>query len=149
MADCLSYLGITGTKSVHYNLSVAELVEQAILRGEGKMAANGALLIAGNNGKRFGRSPKDRLVSKLEGAVFVDAGNVWNMAADEKIDFIGSIAGDWGLGLRLNLNFILIRIDAGFKVHDPSLESGMRWVAPDRWLKKNGYALHFGVGYPF
>ena len=90
-----------------------------------------------------------RLVSKLEGAVFVDAGNVWNMAADEKIDFIGSIAGDWGLGLRLNLNFILIRIDAGFKVHDPSLESGMRWVAPDRWLKKNGYALHFGVGYPF
>ena len=49
MADYLNYLGITGTNEVYYNLSVAELVEQAIKRGEGKMAANGALLIAGRD----------------------------------------------------------------------------------------------------
>ena len=76
MSDCLSYLGITGTKNVYVNLSVAELVEQAILRGEGKMAANGALLIAGNNGKRFGRSPKDRFVVKTANAEGVSWGKI-------------------------------------------------------------------------
>ena len=76
MSDCLSYLGITGTKNVYVNLSVAELVEQAILRGEGKMAANGALLIAGNNGKRFGRSPKDRFVVKTANTDGVSWGKI-------------------------------------------------------------------------
>ncbi len=76
MSDCLSYLGITGTKNVYVNLSVAELVEQAILRGEGKMAANGALLIAGNNGKRFGRSPKDRFVVKTANTEGVSWGKI-------------------------------------------------------------------------
>lgn len=92
---------------------------------------------------------RSRLFSKLEGAVFADVGNVWNTKYDEEFDFISSLAGDWGLGLRLNLDFILIRIDAGFKVHDPSKPEGERWIGPSKWLKRDGYAVHFGVGYPF
>jgi outer membrane protein assembly factor BamA len=93
---------------------------------------------------------------KLNGAIFADAGNVWTLKGDNEDakfkwnmnDFKASIAGDWGLGLRMDLNFILLRIDAGFKVHDPS-RRGDTWLGPDEWLKNNGFAVHFGVGYPF
>lgn len=84
---------------------------------------------------------------KLEGALFAEAGNVWNSRDDN--DFISSLAADWGLGLRVNLNFILLRLDAGFKVHDPSRDAGSRWLTPDLWFQKDGCSIHFGVGYPF
>lgn len=94
---------------------------------------------------------------KLNGAVFADAGNVWTLKGDNEEakfhwnmnDFKSSIAGDWGLGLRMDLNFILLRIDTGFKVHDPSRADGQTWLEPNEWLKNNGFSVHFGVGYPF
>ena len=60
-----------------------------------------------------------------------------------------SLAADLGLGLRVNLDFILLRLDAGFKLHDPSRPEGERWRAPDKWIKRDGFSIHFGVGYPF
>ena len=94
---------------------------------------------------------------KVAGAVFVDAGNVWTLKDDgtqagkESMliwDTFGeSIAANWGVGLRLNFGFMLLRLDLGLKVHDPARE--MKWVGPDQWFKRDGYALHFGVGYPF
>ena len=96
------------------------------------------------------------IVWKIEGATFVDAGNVWNLRdiVDEEHPatitgdtFLRSIAADWGLGLRVNLNFIVLRVDWGMKVHDPSLDQP--WLGPKGWFSKNGYAVHFGVGYPF
>ena len=63
----LNYLGIKPQKNVFLNLSAAELVEKAINRSEGRMAANGALLIDRNNGSRFGRSPNDRFIVKTPG----------------------------------------------------------------------------------
>ena len=85
---------------------------------------------------------------KLEGAVFAEVGNVWRMDS-MKDDFLGSLAADWGVGLRVNLDFILLRIDAGFKLHDPARPAGSRWLRPAQWVGHNGYAIHFGVGYPF
>ena len=94
---------------------------------------------------------------KVAGAVFVDAGNVWTLKDDgtqagkESMlrweTFGESIAANWGVGLRLNFGFMLLRLDLGLKVHDPARE--MKWVGPDQWFKRDGYALHFGVGYPF
>ncbi|RYD81783.1 MAG: phosphoenolpyruvate carboxykinase (ATP) [Sphingobacteriales bacterium] len=49
-----------GNNRLHWNLSPAELVEQAILHGEGKLADNGAL--AADTGKFTGRSPKDKFI---------------------------------------------------------------------------------------
>ena len=94
---------------------------------------------------------------KVAGAVFIDAGNVWTLKDDgtqagkESMlrweTFGESIAANWGVGLRLNFGFMLLRLDLGLKVHDPARE--IKWVGPDQWFKRDGYALHFGVGYPF
>lgn len=56
----LGGLGILHPGKIHWNLPVAELVEQAILRGEGKLAANGAF--TAQTGKYTGRSPGDKYV---------------------------------------------------------------------------------------
>ena len=94
---------------------------------------------------------------KVAGAVFADAGNVWTLRSDgfeESIEsmfrwktFGESLAANWGVGLRLNFGFLLLRIDMGMKIHDPSRVN--KWISPDQWLKRDNYALHFGVGYPF
>ena len=95
------------------------------------------------------------LVWKLEGALFADAGNIWDLTGENeeaRFNFKTlpeSVALDWGLGIRVNLNFILVRVDAGVKLHDPALDEGERWLSPGEWLHKGNYAIHFGVGYPF
>ena len=93
------------------------------------------------------------IVWKLEGALFADAGNVWDLR--KTVGFEGSnfsfdtIAADWGMGIRVNLDFILVRIDTGFKVYEPCRPVGERLVGPEQWLKGGNFAVHFGVGYPF
>jgi outer membrane protein assembly factor BamA len=96
---------------------------------------------------------------KLQGGLFVDAGNVWNLqrasidgvARDERGIFTAenfgkSIAANWGLGLRLDFDLLLVRLDAGIKAYNPVTQ---QWHTPDMWFRKNGYAIHFGIGYPF
>ena len=90
---------------------------------------------------------------KLEGAAFVDVGNVWDLRSNPGFEgsrfTFDSIAGDWGLGIRVNLDFILVRVDWGMKVYDPVNTAGARWIGPAHWLNANNFAIHFGVGYPF
>lgn len=85
---------------------------------------------------------------KLEGALFAEVGNVWNLKS-EKLDLLRSLAADWGLGLRVNLDFIIARLDLGVKLYEPSRAIGYRWIAPSQWFKSESLALHFGIGYPF
>jgi outer membrane protein assembly factor BamA len=109
----------------------------------------GEMKLEGNVEYRF------PLVSKLEGALFLDAGNIWDVS---KVTLDGakfslktlpeSIALDWGFGARLNLNFLLIRVDMGIRLRDPQRPEGNRWVPTNEWLNGN-FAVHFGVGYPF
>lgn len=94
---------------------------------------------------------------KVAGAVFLDAGNVWTLKekdtpSDDPAVFrwstLGeSIAANWGTGIRLDFGFLLLRFDLGMKIHDPAREH--KWVNPGKWLKRDNFALHFGVGYPF
>ena len=94
---------------------------------------------------------------KVAGALFVDAGNVWTLKDDNSLtgkesmfewNRLGeSIAMNWGAGIRLDFNFLILRLDLGMKIHDPARTD--KWVKPTQWLKRDGYALHFGVGYPF
>ncbi|GAB4269921.1 MAG: phosphoenolpyruvate carboxykinase (ATP) [Candidatus Rifleibacteriota bacterium] len=81
--NCLKYLGISDVKNIYRNLSVPELIERAIVREEGRLAANGALLIDKNNGERFGRSPKDRFIVKTKGTEDVWWGDI-NMPISEE-----------------------------------------------------------------
>ncbi len=93
------------------------------------------------------------IVWKLEGALFWDMGNVWNLKGTEWFERSGfsfdTIAADWGLGIRVNLDFILVRIDLGTKVYEPCRPADERLIGPAEWLKRDNFALHFGVGYPF
>ena len=93
---------------------------------------------------------------KLCGALFTDVGNVWTMRvgegdADSQFKFdslFDSIAADWGLGIRVDLSFLILRLDMGMKLYDPSLDTS-NWFGPSDWFSKGSYAFHFGVGYPF
>ena len=97
----------------------------------------------------------------FRGAVFFDAGNVWTLRRDiqdpeaalisEKgqfggPDFFKTIALNTGLGFRLDLDFVVVRLDLGIKLYDPESQ---RWRKTNEWLSRNGYALQFSVGYPF
>lgn len=98
-----------------------------------------------------------KVVWKLEGALFTDIGNVWSLE-DRGVaggtfhfrDFYKSLAADWGLGVRLDLTFILLRVDFGMQLVVPSdLGRNGRFNSPRNWLKGGNNAIHFGVGYPF
>ncbi len=103
---------------------------------------------------------RQKLFWKFEGALFAEAGNIWDFDSGEEVDpdypfpvtevpWIETFALDWGVGLRLNLNFILLRLDWGLKVFEPSLNGDDRWVRPNEWFRSGGSSIHFGVGYPF
>lgn len=91
---------------------------------------------------------------KIEGGLFVDAGNIWNLKAEEgreeslikKDTFFETIALNWGGGLRLNLEFVILRLDLGIIAYDPRTT---KWYGFNNFLKRNTYSLQFGVGYPF
>jgi hypothetical protein len=90
----------------------------------------------------------------LGGAVFFDAGNIW-LAGKYNNDeqgrfrfdtFYKQLGFNTGLGLRLDINVAVLRLDWGIKLHDPGRPAGDRWIDDFRY---NNTALNFGVGYPF
>jgi len=91
----------------------------------------------------------------LEGAFFLDAGNIWDIrkrnARDEGLfkfdEFYKQIALGTGFGTRFDFKFFLFRIDFGLKIYDPSVPQGIRW-RPARY-SRDDYAFNFGIGYPF
>ena len=99
---------------------------------------------------------RGNLIWKFEGALFADAGNIWTLnyysgqpGGQFKLNsFYNQIAGSIGAGIRLALDYFLIRVDAGMKVYDPSsaLTDHWRIRSIDNW---DDFALHFAVGYPF
>lgn len=93
----------------------------------------------------------------LEGAIFVDAGNIWaingldnRLGAQFKFNqFYKQIALGTGTGLRFDLNYFIFRLDLGLKLHDPSAEAGEKWIVGNRALEKEDLNLSFAIGYPF
>ncbi len=93
----------------------------------------------------------------IEGAYFVDAGNIWTLrnydnqpGGQFRFDrFYKEIACSAGMGLRLNFNFLLLRLDCGMKVYDPSgLTNNERWRI--RHINSmDDFAFHLAIGYPF
>ncbi len=91
----------------------------------------------------------------FEMAAFIDAGNIWTIRDYEnqtggvfKFDeFYRQIAAAYGIGLRMNFNYFLLRLDMGMKVHNPAYGQE-KWPIIHPSFKRD-YALHFSVGYPF
>ena len=64
-AVSISNIGIKSLNSVYYNLNEPALMQEAILRKEGRLGLGGALLV--ETGKHTGRSPKDKFVVNTNG----------------------------------------------------------------------------------
>lgn len=96
----------------------------------------------------------------MEGALFVDAGNIWaTNAADPRdgaqfeIDsFHKEIAIGTGFGFRFDFSFFILRLDYGIKVRDPKESEAHRWLIVNEGYNPFGadYSMfNFGIGYPF
>ena len=97
-----------------------------------------------------------KLLWILEGAFFLDAGNVWMINPSEtraetrlRGDFYNQLAIGTGVGLRLNANFFLLRFDLGIKLKDPALPAGQRFVLfnSDGGFRRS--VFNIAIGYPF
>lgn len=89
----------------------------------------------------------------LEGALFVDAGNIWglkdNGIGDEfKFNkFISQMGLGSGLGLRIKVAYIVVRFDFAYKLYDPNLPKSQRWVMNN--IQPLKPTFNFSIGYPF
>ena len=119
----------------------------------------------------FNAEYRFKITKKFQPAFFVDAGNIWlfnqdlsRPDAEFKWDrFMSEIAIGAGAGLRLDFDYFIIRLDAGFPIRDPQKTIGERWA----WQPKTKYEafrqayfgitesyklkgiLNFGIGFPF
>lgn len=100
-----------------------------------------------------------KLFSILEGALFIDGGNIWAIndqdtregAIFEFNDFYKEIAVGTGFGLRFDFDFLVIRFDFGRKILDPTRDINQRFILirPDDMNITDVWSLNFGIGYPF
>ena len=98
---------------------------------------------------------RTRLFWKFELALFVDAGNIWTIKEYENQPggsfdinrFYKEIALAYGLGLRLDFNYFLLRFDLGMKAYNPA-EGAKHWVLKQPRFNRDA-AFHFTIGYPF
>ena len=94
------------------------------------------------------------LFGKIDGAIFNDFGNIWNVFDDTKDDKrtfnslndLSEIAIGSGFGLRYNLGYFVFRLDTGFKTYNPVLENKDRWFSDFNF--KNA-VFNIGLNYPF
>ncbi|MBO3099603.1 translocation and assembly module lipoprotein TamL [Gelidibacter pelagius] len=92
------------------------------------------------------------IVSFLKGAVFADAGNIWNTKENPTFggkdkfskDFISELGMGAGVGLRVDIQSFVIRFDLAAPFHDPSLKKGERFN-----FDVSNPILNFAIGYPF
>ena len=104
--------------------------------------------IAFNIEYRFG------LFGKLDGAIFTDIGNIWNVYDDTQdprrtfngLKDLNELAIGSGFGIRYNLGYFVLRLDMGLKAYNPVLDSNDRWMTD---FKLNKAVFNIGLNYPF
>ena len=109
----------------------------------------------------FNTEFRNNIYKFINGAVFLDAGNIWLLNDDPNKpgakftkDFIKEIAVGVGVGLRFDFSFLVLRTDLAFPIRKPYLPNGQRWVIDDvnfgsgSWRKEN-LLFNLAIGYPF
>lgn len=92
------------------------------------------------------------IFSFFKGAIFADAGNVWNSKTNPSFNgedkftsnFINELGMGTGVGLRIDVQGFVIRFDLAAPFHDPTLEEGDRWD-----FRIDDSVLNFAIGYSF
>ncbi len=100
---------------------------------------------------------RTRLFWKFRGTAFIDAGNIWTIREYEnqpggvfEFDkFYKQIAVAYGLGLRLDLDFFVLRFDGGMKAINPKYKKAKERYPIIHPRFSRDFAFHFAVGYPF
>ncbi|MBC7830094.1 MAG: BamA/TamA family outer membrane protein [Chitinophagaceae bacterium] len=102
-----------------------------------------------------------KIINMVFGAVFVDAGNVWLFNENQykpggKFNgkFLSELAVGTGLGIRFDINILVLRLDVGFPLKKPFLAEKNRWVFSQIELlnpnwRKNNLVYNLAIGYPF
>jgi hypothetical protein len=98
----------------------------------------------------------------IEGATFLDAGNIWSYKNDparpgsqfQFNKFYKDIAIGTGIGFRFDLKFVIARVDIGMKLRDPLLHDvqfteGSHWIFLNGPYKRKDFTIVLGIGYPF
>lgn len=108
-----------------------------------------------------------KLYKVIEGAIFVDAGNIWlwnerkdlnsnsiTEGAKFSKDFYKELAVGTGLGLRFDFSFLVLRTDLAFPLRKPWLPEGDRWVIDKidfggKYWRRENLVFNLAIGYPF
>jgi len=99
---------------------------------------------------------RTHLFWKLDGALFVDAGNIWTLRdyPDQPggqltlKDFPDQIAANYGLGFRFNFDYFIVRFDLGMKAVNPAYDEEQHFPIAHPRVSRD-FAFHFAVGMPF
>lgn len=91
----------------------------------------------------------------LEGALFIDAGNIWTIrdyvnqpgGVFRFNTFYKQLAAAYGAGLRMDFSYFLLRFDLGLKAHNPAAGQEPWPLLHPKWRRDANF--HFSVGYPF
>ncbi|MGQ2984802.1 translocation and assembly module lipoprotein TamL [Flavobacterium sp.] len=104
---------------------------------------------------------RGNLFSVINGAVFLDAGNIWLWNKNEgkpgsqfTSKFYDELAVGAGAGLRIDITFLVLRLDLAFPLRKPWLPEGERWVIDDidfggKTWRRNNLVFNLAIGYPF
>jgi len=115
---------------------------------------SGDIRLEGNVEYRF------PIFSFLKGALFMDAGNIWLWNENEALpggkfskDWTNELAVGTGVGLRVDVQFFVIRFDLATPLRYPYLIEGERWsntwdISSKTWRREN-LNFNFAIGYPF
>ncbi|MBR6195144.1 MAG: BamA/TamA family outer membrane protein [Prevotella sp.] len=99
---------------------------------------------------------RTHLFWKLDGALFVDGGNIWTLREypDQPGgqftfgNFLEQLAADYGLGFRFNFDYFIVRFDLGMKAVNPAYDADEHYPLIHPRLSRD-FAFHFAVGLPF
>ncbi len=94
---------------------------------------------------------------KFNGAFFIDAGNIWTLRSYAEQpggqfkfnEFYKQLAASYGLGLRLNLDYFVLRFDMGMKAVNPAYRNKEEHYAIIHPDFSRDFSFHFAVGLPF
>ena len=117
---------------------------------DGYLDQTGDFKLEANVELRFG------IMGRLNGALFLDAGNVWLLKADpnrpgaalQGSTFFNDIALGTGFGLRYDISYLVIRADLGIGLHTPYPNPDKRGYYNISSFK-DGLGFHLAIGYPF
>lgn len=116
----------------------------------------GSILLESSIEYRF---PLFQFLGTMNGALFIDAGNIWNIKYGDNVvqgsfavnNFIDEIAVGTGFGLRWDFDYFLLRLDLATKLRNPANPINEKWVLSKATLSngENPIEFNIGIGYPF